>query len=543
MASSFHSSNIKVMAVAAPHWVARAGCEDVKSLNIGEPFSLQNAIRHAASLAEKRIGVWGKSNWNTIAGRKKSIVMLHYYRDEIDSLKNKLRKIRPQILFIGSMSLSFPGAIEIARAARDILGDKAFIVLGGKHTTETFYEDDGKINHHAGSPLLLMQSGRMGRCFDLVVSGDGEEIVVSIGNIIAKMLENSMPLTEFYNYSGELKEAGGGWIAGWVDEHNSMVTVKSPGKAINRKDLVSEIDLFGIKNKFDIFGAKFTAHAYSHTSRGCIFNCYFCSERRKINGNPKDISKAPFWLYKQFRDVSDYSNQNYSADAGSIFVEDSILLNGHLKALNIFCDLLELNKIKVNFGCQFTIDFILNPMNRPVLKRLQRNGLLYVFFGFETSNETIAASMSKNTNSDEKWIKRNVDVIRVLTGLGIRSGVSVLFGLGESQEERIGLLSFLTNVLKTCGGPQVVSMNIATQHPLQGDDDGLDYDYLEWGTQENSPYLPYFHTLFGEASEKYVLRDKRIPSLEDLKEIKKCYLDFRRASELVGNDNCEALAA
>lgn len=69
----------------------------------------------------------------------------------------------------------------------------------------------------------------------------------------------------------------------------------------------------------------------------------------------------------------------------------------------------------------------------------------------------------------------------------------------------------------------VVSLNWGVQHPLQGNDDGLKYDYTKWGTDRNSPYLSIFTELFGEASERYCLSGVDLPSVQELLELKEIY--------------------
>ena len=70
------------------------------------------------------------------------------------------------------------------------------------------------------------------------------------------------------------------------------------------------------------------------------------------------------------------------------------------------------------------------------------------------------------------------------------------------------------------GLPNVVSMNLAVQHPLRNNEE---YDYIDWGTDINSDYLPIFTQIFGEASEKYKLANVELPTVEELQELKQYY--------------------
>lgn len=149
------------MGVAAPHWVAKGTNNDSTSLNSSDPFSLYNAYRYAAGCAEKNVGYWEESNWNNFEGRKESIILMNYFYDEVDKFKEKLLQIKPDVLFIGAMTLAFAGAIEISKIAKNILGEKVFIVLGGKHALETMYLENGEVINEDNSPLKLMKEGKI----------------------------------------------------------------------------------------------------------------------------------------------------------------------------------------------------------------------------------------------------------------------------------------------------------------------------------------------------------------------------------------------
>ena len=89
--------------------------------------------------------------------------------------------------------------------------------------------------------------------------------------------------------------------------------------------------------------------------------------------------------------------------------------------------------------------------------------------------------MSKDIQSGKQpWTSRVEHAIDLLTGLGIKCGSSILFGLGESHQDRLRLLRQLKRWSERYGAPNPVSINWAVQHPLRGDDGGTNYDYLDW---------------------------------------------------------------
>jgi B12-binding domain/radical SAM domain protein len=519
------------MGVAAPHWVSSGKIIHSYSLNSTDPFSLYNAFRCAASLAEQKIGFWGKSNWKDLEARKNAILLMNYFEDDKLIFKQKFDFIRPNLLFIGAMTLSVPGAIQIAEIAKKSYGSGIFIVIGGKHVTESTYQRDGSIYQHESSLLRLMAEGKIPRVFDLVVAGDGEEITVKIGEVIGKILSRSKSLESFYEpeHISIMREAKGNWIAGWVDSQNNTNAIESKDFEINYDDLPLPAPLFGISSNFPVFNTDFTAHAYSDMSKGCSFDCYFCSERRSINGSLKQSQTAARRLARQFKSILDTVRRDYETCSVSAFVEDSILLGG------LPSNLLELNKIlveediKIIFGGQFTVDLMLNKDRQNAIHALSENGFKYIFWGLETGNEEIASFLSKNIRQGS-WIAKNEEALKFLLGNNIYGGVSVLFGQGETQKDRLGLLDLIKKWKQTFGNPKVISLNWAVQHPIQGFDDKAKYRYIDWGTPIDSPYLKMFTELFGEASTKYPIPGVNLPPIEDFYEIREAYNAIQKIS-------------
>jgi B12-binding domain/radical SAM domain protein len=514
-----------VMGVAAPHWVKRGDLAETLSLNSSEPFSQYNAFRYAASCAEKNIGFWANSNWADRAGRNNSIFLMNYLEDELPKFENTLKKLQPNLLLIGTMSLGLPGAVALASLAKQRMGSNIFIVLGGKHITETIYQKNGSITHHPGSPIKLMSEGAIPAVFDLVISGDGEEIIFQVGQIIGGLIKQSKPLKDFYRNADSLLEAKGNWNASWI-EFDKISTVISKGIQLSYDELPVPAKLFGVTSNFPVFQRDLTAHTYSDMSKGCKFDCFFCSERRSINGNLVSIKTAPYRLFKQFQEVALFGQENNRTM--SAFVEDSTLLGGINSALMEFNNILRNSKLDIKYGGQLTVDLILKSELKHTLKDLAFNGLSYLFWGLETGNEEVASEMSKNTGKQSNWLVKNEKAIQFLKELDIKCGISVLMGIGETHKDRVELLKIIKSWKETYGEPEVISLNWAVQHPLQGFDSEANYTYVEWGTPSNSLYLNVFTKLFGEASVKYPIPGVKLATIEEFEEIGELYLQINK---------------
>ena len=498
---------LRFMAVSAPFWVSSANNPESYRLDSRTPFSMQNAVRLGAKSAIFGDKIWGKSNWSYPELLRDSVFLLNYQDEDTEYFETKLMEVKPQILFLGFMTLSFPGAVHLASIAKKILGDKVFVVLGGKHVNETIYLKNGSICHHNGSPTLLMQQNRIPKVFDLVVSGDGEEVIHQIGEGIGKEIMTTSHIKSFSKYADSFQNLRGKFILSWIQD-GEVKSFSGKGLSLEYNSLPSPVSLFGINTNFPVFGTESTAHVYSDMGKGCVLDCFFCSERNTVNG--KVFADDPaLRLYNQLQDAA------LSGNSVSAFVEDSILLTGNASYLNRLADLLETQPLGISFGGQFTVDNLIDLKVEHSIIRLAKCGLSYIYTGMETFDETIATSFSKNTKRKSSWVERNVEAMKFLSEHGIKYGVALLWGLGESQEERIQHLDFLYECKNLYGIPVVCSLNWATQHPLFNQSS---FDYFEWGTARNSEYLPVLVRMFGEASEKYS-QSKSLPTIAELLEL------------------------
>jgi hypothetical protein len=161
----------------------------------------------------------------------------------------------------------------------------------------------------------------------------------------------------------------------------------------------------------------------------------------------------------------------------------------------------------------------------------------------ETINEEVASRMSKHQKFG-LWIEANRRAIEVLCDVGIKCGVFILWGLGESQLEREHHLEQLISWQKHYKGqPCAIGLNWATLHPAGSSDESPSQwnwnslrpdraesrplpDFLRWGTSEQSPRLGAFVEMFGETSEEYPYYFGTVLSTADIAKIRPLYLQL-----------------
>jgi B12-binding domain/radical SAM domain protein len=542
--------DLRAIAVAAPDWVA--GAKSAEALNSQDPASLFNACRYAALRAQEGSGVWADSNWACARPELRRKLKLLYSLDDLPEFEDLLQRERPNLLMIGAMSLCLPGAIACAERARAILGDSALIVLGGRHVNETMYVEKGggrcagNVVHHRGSPLRLMASGRIPAVFDAVVSGDGEYLIAALGDALARAFSRALPVRSALRFIDPA--APGDWILGSLDGGRAVaggrpIVLVSAGLDIDYGAMPSPSRMFGASAAFDVFDGRPTAHVYSDTGRGCVYDCAFCSERRSVAGAPRDLPNGAARLWRQLDEACDTLRQDRPGRGASAFVEDSVLLGGSPRLVSSFADRLERQPLDIVFGAQLTIDQILT--RKAEIERLARVGLNYVFVGIETLFPEAVGGMSKDLGRNHlgrrraPWLARTAEALAHLKENGIQCGGALLFGLGETHKSRLDLIAALQRLQHEIGMPSPISANWAVQHPLCGDDDNANYDYVEWGTPRG-PYLDCFHR-FGEASLLYPLPRVGPPRLDEVREVTAA-LDAARIAYPVARGSTERRA-
>lgn len=516
-------TTIRAIAVSAPDWIS--GSKSEVALNSTDPASLFNACRYAAYQAIQETGAWADSNWSVSRSELRSKFLLMYSLDDMPLLDDILTAERPNLLFIGAMTLCMPGAIACAKRAKDLLGDDVLVVLGGRHVTETVYlpnervRDTTQVRHHSASPARLIENETIPPVFDIVISGDGEHIIAAIGEAVARVRS----VADLDAIADQIAlGTPGNWIAEFPNQQRTIV---SSGVPIRYDTMPSIAKIFGVSASFDVFEGRMTSHVFSDTGRGCVYDCAFCSERRSVTGGIQDIRGAPLRLYQQLADSAEVIGRDYPGIGASAFVEDSILLSGSPTAISQLCELLEDSPIDIVFGGQFTIDQIIR--RQDLIFRLARNGLRYIFIGLETFDPDEIGGMSKDLGKKENsWQNRFLAALDILTNANILCGCALLFGLGEKHENRLALVNQIIHQRTHSMQPTTVSANWAVQHPLKGIPESEGETYIRWGTPKG-PFLDVFHR-FGEASTEYPIAGVARPTLVEVQEIIELLDEFER---------------
>ncbi len=182
------------------------------------------------------------------------------------------------------------------------------------------------------------------------------------------------------------------------------------------------------------------------TSRGCPFNCYFCSSS-KFGGLK--------WRYRSAKSIADemeilYHDYGYRAFA---FMDDNFTLSK--RRVMEFADELERRKMNdIIWWCFSRIDILIR--NEDMVKRMAEVGAFQIFLGLESHSEQTLDDYGKNVGNKEQD-----QAIELLHKYGISIHGSFIVGdIKETKEMALQTARWVQKV-----NPRVVQFSILTPYP------------------------------------------------------------------------------
>lgn len=306
--------------------------------------------------------------------------LFNIYIDEI--LASKAKLIGFSILWSTEM-MSRLFAQEIKKRDRSRI-----IVFGGPHCARDM----------AGERIAALPE------VDYVVDGEGEETLYEL----AKTIEGG---EDIGTVRGVLYKKDGDVI--WTGE----------------RSLISDLDTLPLADLDDFNFALYPDPMVPiSTARGCPNKCIYCDEKR-------------FWrIFRNYSGKRIFNEMQYQYRRHKIskfeFVDS--LVNGNIKALEEFCDLVIDNKLPIGWMGQAVVR---KEMSRELLQKIKYSGCFHFCFGMEHSSEKLMLKMGKLLceGADCDTIVKNCYEV----GLGI--GLNWMFGFpGETDKDFQEDLNFFT---------------------------------------------------------------------------------------------------
>lgn len=314
----------------------------------------------------------------------------------LEKLLDNVAKDKPRVVGISAVTFGVRTAVQMAKAMKERFGKKIVIGLGGMHIST--------------DPTFIKRFPY----FDFGVIGEGE---IEMCKIVKKIFK-------------------GGKIHG-----------------IYKAEVIKNLDelpfpawhLFDPKDYFSPHegkkeGAKLPATMIS--SRGCPFNCTFCS---------KPINRARYRV-RSGKNVVDEMEAVYDLCGGVYgFMCDTMTLFKE-KTLEM-CDEIIKRKLKVKWVANTRVDLF----NEELAKRMAKAGCTSLFFGVESGNPRIRNEVAKKNITD----KQIMNAIKWCWEYGIQSNIYMMVGFPtETWKELWDTINF-----PILSGADVIGVHITWPQP------------------------------------------------------------------------------
>ena len=300
-------------------------------------------------------------------------------------LRRALEEYQPQLVGATCVTLNYPIARRMLKVCK-AFDPHIFTVIGGPHVTFALEE-------------TLLQSPWI----DAIVIGEGERTLVELVRAVEEDKDiHQLPGIAF---------ADGGMV------------VKTPPQA-----RIENLDQLPLPARELLPMARYRALGTPCTvitSRGCPFNCIFCSGRRMFG--PKVRFRNPGLVVDEIEKLQ----RDFGLEKINI-VDDTFTLNHH--HARAVCEEMLRRNLKIKWSAFARVDRI----SEDLAQLMNRAGCEWVLFGVESADEGILKTIRKGITPD--GVRRGV---KIAAEAGINVFNSFILGLpGESRDTALKSMTF-----------------------------------------------------------------------------------------------------
>ncbi len=320
-----------------------------------------------------------------------------------DDVFAEIKKYDPDVVGITSTTSMMPDAYKVAEIAKQYNSDIK-VVMGGPHVTFT-------------PELTLMES----KDVDFVISGEGETI---FSNLLY-YLKGKM----------DIREVNG------IAYRNEGVRINKPEMLIKDVDTIPlpAIDLLPM-DKYNADGKKFGTIM---TSRGCPYNCIFCSSSLQFGKIWRGHSTERV-MRELNRLVSEYNIHEIE------FLDDTFTLNMK-RAIEISKEIK-----KEGLDIKWSASARVNLFNDEIAQNMKAAGAHTIYFGIESGNQETLNFIGKGIKLDQA-----ISSVKKGNEAGLNTLGSFIIGFPDDTVQEVkNTINFAKKV-----GVKLAQFTIATPYP------------------------------------------------------------------------------
>lgn len=355
-------------------------------------FDLNNALYHTSSQNLRKM--WDDKDYYTHWESPELVsALISANKKLVDFYVDKILKTGSAIIGFTVHFSSVWSSLEIARKIKE-RDSSPIIVFGGPDCSRKQKGD-----------YLIRQD-----CVDIVVHGEGEGALFEI-------IKHAEDIKNIDTIKGCLILRDGNIIdGGYSAGPEDLDSLPAPDYSDFREDIISR--MYREPHRLDIFD-----------SRSCPTRCHFCSEWQFWG---KFRWKSGKKIYEEIiQHIKEYPQVNYFYFIGS-------LMNGNMKTLEEFCNLLIADNIKIKWAGQAVIR---PEMTKEFLQKMKRAGCVWLGYGIESGSQRLLEKVNKRFS-----LKVASKVLEDTQKAGIAIQTNFMFGIPtETRQDFDQTLEFLKN--------------------------------------------------------------------------------------------------
>lgn len=318
---------------------------------------------------------------------------VHIMDDDLEQLGyEKISKIisksSPDVVGITATTPTINNALEYVKLVKKVLPD-SLTVIGGPHTT-----------------FMPIETLKSSSDLDVVVVGEGEETMVELANGFAD------------GKKGNLADVNG------IAYQNKGSTKINPSR-----ELIKDLDSIPFPARhlipFESYATTKEKSSDMITSRGCVFNCDYCSS--SLIMGKKFRTRTP----ENVADEIEHLIEKYGLEKIA-FMDDTFMLNK--SRANDIADEIKKRGLDIGFVASSRVDMV----NKALLEKLKKSGLSTLYYGVESGSQRILNLMKKGIT-----LNQAENAVRSAKEVGVEVLTSFILGFpGETKKEMDKTIDF-----------------------------------------------------------------------------------------------------
>ena len=323
-----------------------------------------------------------------------------------EKLAGEIERRKPDVVGVTATTAVSPSALKTVRMVRERLPE-ALTVMGGPHIT-----------------FLPMETMRAEPSIQVGVVGEGEYTLLE--------------LVETWKEGGDLRK-----VKGIIYRENGDVKFTEPRPLIENLDELPfparhllPMDRYKVFGKHETLGLIFT-------SRGCPYNCTFCSS--SLIFGKKFRARSPGNVVDEVEQFVEQYKSNHVEFVDDLFIFDK-------KRVKEICREIKERGLDIVWVCSARVDTV----DGEIFKTIRDAGCVMVYLGVESGVQRVLNLMRKGIK-----VEQSVRAVKLAKEAGLQVVASFVLGIpGETWEEALETIRFAKKL-----DPDFVQFSLATPFP------------------------------------------------------------------------------